>query len=272
MSMLSYFGKRIESWLSTDVYPDDGSPLRGFRTSGQIRVDEAPTEDTDVIRKMDLTDLISAKFGKGILTLPISALEEYLEPGAAAALLETLSGEYDGQVVELVGPTQNFLYIWKDVTLSASNAPWIVKGLTGTWIAIGPKYFYALDTVGAIMTSSSVLAAGEVTGAALRGYHNPKCEVLDSIPINAATYSTTIPTSKAVIQLAPSESTSLEGSPVFATPEAGTIIYVYNAVNPSTNFTITISDSTGLITKTTVINPGTVQGFLFDGSLWAPIV
>lgn len=54
--VVGWTGGQTFSYEEDAVYPDDGEALRAFR-GNQMRLDEEPTEDTDVVRKIDLDTL-----------------------------------------------------------------------------------------------------------------------------------------------------------------------------------------------------------------------
>ncbi|MBU0847140.1 hypothetical protein KKH23_08110 [Patescibacteria group bacterium] len=113
----------------SDVYADDGTTLRGIRVAGQIRVDTAPTEDTDVVRKMDA---LSTSLLKRVSVADIHdpSTELASETGTNGALLIA----YQVEAAE----NAYIIYIADTAVVGGSyGVPYAVPGDGCTWLAIG---------------------------------------------------------------------------------------------------------------------------------------
>lgn len=63
----SWFASVMRAFDDRDSYSTDDTPMAGFRTESQIIVEEAPTEETHVLRLMDRDTLINGTFLYGTI-------------------------------------------------------------------------------------------------------------------------------------------------------------------------------------------------------------
>ena len=136
----------LTSWLgklgpfyhnSEETYPD-GSAMRSGRFEGPVRIDGAPSADTDAVRLLELNAAKSALV-RPVAVADIDDPSMELAAYAGSRALPYLSAyeAVDG------GDDKVTLYVWKEDYASGASAPYVVAGTGGFWVAIGGEYSLA---------------------------------------------------------------------------------------------------------------------------------
>lgn len=118
---------------SEETYPD-GAAMRSARFEGPVRVDGAPSADTDTTRKLELDALKAAL----IRPVEVADIDDPSEELAAYAGSRSLPYLFAYEVVE-DGDDLITLYGWRENSLGTST-PFIVAGTGGVWVAIGGQF------------------------------------------------------------------------------------------------------------------------------------
>ena len=165
----------LTSWLgklgpfyhnSEETYPD-GSAMRSGRFEGPVRIDGAPSADTDAVRLLELNAAKSALV-RPVAVADIDDPSTELAAYAGSRALPYLSAyeAVDG------GDDKVTLYVWKEDYASGASAPYVVAGTGGFWVAIGGEYALAGSITADAFFADSITADDLLQGAGQRRVEN----------------------------------------------------------------------------------------------------
>ena len=124
-----------------------GETRRSFVTDKQIYIDDSPTENEHVIRKVDIEKSVLVPIEVADIDDPSAELN--ILAGSIGTLLMVYEDKAD---------TDEFtIYAWDDANTGGEDVPYVVDGSSGFWVAIAGKY----STTDVSVNNSYKIATGE---------------------------------------------------------------------------------------------------------------